>query len=199
MIVGDIPPKHPNVGQDLKRFGSNDLTLGCFICQYRYMRILITAASKHGSTTEIAQALAKRLESYGHELTLTAPGDVPSVADFDAVVLGSAVYITQWMPVAHDFVKRFGEELRERPFWAFSVGMSGVPKHQPQDPMRIGPVMEHVDAVDHKTFPGRYKPELLTLRERSIGRLAGAIEGDFRDWEAVDAWADSINDYLAQQ
>lgn len=160
------------------------------------MRILITAASKHGATREIAEAMAKRLESYGHELTLQSPGDVASVADYDAVILGSAVYITQWMPEAHEFIKRLRDELVKRPFWAFSVGMSGVPKHQPQDPMRIGPVMEHVEAVEHRTFPGRYKPELLSLRERSIGRLAGAVEGDFRDWAEIDSWTDSINEYL---
>lgn len=179
--------------------GSYDLTLRRFICQTRYMRILITAASKHGSTQEIAEAIARRLESHGHEVTTNAPADVTSLAEYDAVVLGSAVYITQWMSAAHDFVKRFDSELRSCPFWAFSVGMSGVPKHQPQDPMRIGPVMEHFDAVEHRTFPGRYKPELLTLRERSIARLAGAVEGDFRDWAAVDAWADSIHDYLAER
>lgn len=162
------------------------------------MRILITAASKHGSTIEIAEAIARRLEGHGHAVTTMAPAEVTSVEEYDAVVLGSAVYITQWMSAAHDFLKRFDDELRARPFWAFSVGMSGVPKHQPQDPMRIGPVMQHFDAVDHRTFPGRYKPSLLTLRERSIGRLAGAIEGDFRDWEAVDAWADGIHAYLAE-
>lgn len=163
------------------------------------MRILITAASKHGATQEIAEAIAQRLESRGHHTTVQAPDSVTSVADYDAVVLGSAVYITQWMSSAHQFVKRFQADLLARPFWAFSVGMSGVPKHQPQDPMRIGPVMEHVDAVDHRTFPGRYKPELLTLRERSIGRLAGAVEGDFRDWASVEAWADSIHEYLASK
>lgn len=161
------------------------------------MRILITAASKHGSTREIAEAMARRLESYGHELTLQSPSEVSDVTQFDAVVLGSAVYITQWMPEAHDFVNRFGDVLQTKPMWAFSVGMSGVPKHQPQDPMRIGPVMEHIAAVDHRTFPGRYKPELLTLRERSIGRLAGAVEGDFRDWAAVEAWTDAIHEHLS--
>ena len=43
-----------------------------------------------------------------------------------------------------------------------------------------------------RTFPGRYKPELLSLRERSVARLAGVVEGDFRDWAAIDAWADDI-------
>ena len=46
------------------------------------------------------------------------------------------------------------------------------------------------------TFPGRYKPSLLSLRERSVARLAGVVEGDFRDWDAVDQWADEIVEAL---
>ena len=39
-------------------------------------------------------------------------------------------------------------------------------------------------------------PSLLSLRERSVARLAGVVEGDFRDWEAVDQWADEIVEAL---
>ncbi|RRC95094.1 flavodoxin domain-containing protein [Schaalia canis] len=161
------------------------------------MRILVTAASKHGATREIADRIAQRLGDAGHEVTCQAPEDVTSVDDFDAVVCGSAVYMTQWMSSAQEFVSRFEDQLAERPFWAFSVGMAGVPKHAPQDPSRIGPVLLRVRAEGHQAFPGRYKPELLNLRERSIARLAGAVEGDFRDWNAVQAWTDGIIRSLA--
>lgn len=161
------------------------------------MRILVTAASKHGATGEIADRIAQRIGDAGHDVVRQAPEDVTSIDGFDAVVCGSAVYMTQWMSSAHDFVHRFESELTDRPFWAFSVGMAGVPKHAPQDPSRIGPVLLRVRAEDHRAFPGRYKPELLNLRERSIARLAGAVEGDFRDWDAVNAWTDSIIQALA--
>ena len=160
------------------------------------MHILVTAASKHGATDEVADAIARRIEASGITVDRLAPADVTSVADYDAVVVGSAVYILQWMPEAHDFMERFKDELPAGRVWAFSVGMNGVPKHSRQDGSRVGPLLTHVKCRDLHTSAGRYKPSLLSLRERSVARLAGVVEGDFRDWEAVDQWADEIVEAL---
>ncbi len=160
------------------------------------MHILVTAASKHGATDEVADAIARRIEASGITVDRLAPADVTSVADYDAVVVGSAVYILQWMPEAHDFMERFKDELPAGRVWAFSVGMNGVPKHSRQDGSRVGPLLTHVKCRDLHTFAGRYKPSLLSLRERSVARLAGVVEGDFRDWEAVDQWAVEIVEAL---
>ena len=160
------------------------------------MHILVTASSKHGAATDVADRVAERLSNAGHDVIRLAPQDVVSLDGIDAVVCGSAVYMTQWMEPASSFLHRFETTLTRIPVWAFSVGLSGVPKHAPQDPSRIGPVLTKLGAVHHQTFPGRYDPARLTLRERSIARLAGAVEGDFRDWNEIDAWADSISDAL---
>ena len=100
------------------------------------MHILVTAASKHGATDEVADAIAKRIEASGITVDRLAPADVTSVSGYDAVVVGSAVYILQWMPEAHDFMERFKDELPVGRVWAFSVGMNGVPKHSEQDGTR---------------------------------------------------------------
>lgn len=156
------------------------------------MHILVTASSKHGSTRQVADRIGARLKDAGHSVTCLAPEDVLSIEEYDAVVVGSAVYILQWMDEARRFLERFAPQLKSTPVWAFSVGMSGVPKHAPQDPTRIGPVLTRVKARDHAVFAGRYDPSLLSLRERSVARLGGVVEGDFRSWDDVDAWAESI-------
>ena len=160
------------------------------------MHILVTAASKHGATDEVADAIAKRIEASGITVDRLAPADVTSVADYAAVIVGSATYILQGMPAAHDFMERFKDQLPVGQVWAFSVGMNGVPKHSKQDGSRVGPLLTHVKCRELRTFPGRYKPSLLSLRERSVARLAGVVEGDFRDWEAIERWADEIVDAL---
>lgn len=156
------------------------------------MHILVTAASKHGATDEVADAIATRIAASGFTVDRLAPADVTSVEGYDAVVVGSAVYILQWMPEAHDFMERFKDELPAGQVWAFSVGMNDVPRNSEQDGSRVGPLLTHVKCRELHTFPGRYKPSLLSLRERSIARLARVVEGDFRDWEAIDQWADEI-------
>lgn len=177
--------------------GTNGYTAGRSVCHTGVMHILVTASSKHGSTDEVADAIARRLETAGHAVDRIAPDDVESVDSYDAVVCGSPVYILQWMDGAHHFMERFSAQLKDKPVWAFSVGMNGVPKHAPQDATRIGPLLTRIKARDVHMFAGRYKPSLLTLRERSVARLAGVVEGDFRDWGEVEKWADSIDAELA--
>ena len=156
------------------------------------MKILLTSSSKHGSTDEVAAVIAERLRAAQIDVETKRPEDVDSVEEYDAFILGSAVYMTTWMPEAVDFTTRFRDVLRARPVWAFSVGLSGLPKGKVSDPTRIGPVLLAIDPEDHVTFAGRFDPSRLSLRERSIARLGGASEGDYRDWDEVRQWADAI-------
>jgi len=161
------------------------------------MRILLTSSSRHGSTDEVGAAIAQELRAAGHDVDQSHPEDVTDVAGYDAFVLGSAVYMTRWTAEAIDFTQRFSESLHSHPVWAFSVGLSGLPKGKVSDPHRIGPVLLSIDPEDHATFPGRFNPAELSLRERSIARMGGASEGDFLDLDAVRAWADKIAQDLA--
>ena len=156
------------------------------------MKILLTSSSRHGSTDEVAAVIAERLQAARIDVDIKRPEDVDGVDGYDAFILGSAVYMTKWTQEAVDFTRRFHEPLKARPVWAFSVGLSGLPKGKVSDPMRIGPVLLAIDPEDHVTFPGRFDPSKLSLRERSIARLGGASEGDYRDWDQVRQWADAI-------
>ena len=149
------------------------------------MKILLTSSSKHGSTDEVAAVIAERLQAAQIDVETKRPEDVDSVEEYDA-------YMTKWTPEAVDFTERFRDVLRARPVWAFSVGLSGLPKGKVADPMRIGPVLLAIDPEDHMTFAGRFDPSKLSLRERSIAKLGGASEGDYRNWDEVRAWADAI-------
>lgn len=156
------------------------------------MKLLVTVASRHGSTEEIGKVVAGELRNAGIEVDELAPENVYSLEGYDGVVLGSAIYLTRWMETARDFLRTHSAELSRLPLWVFSVGMSGVPHGDIQDPSRVGPVLLTVDPRDHVVFPGRIDPSQLNLRERTIARLGGAVEGDYRNMEQVRAWAQRI-------
>ena len=63
-------------------------------------RVLVTYASKHGATAEIAEAIAQELGSQDLQTDCRPAGDVKSLDDYGAVVLGSAVYMKRWQPDA---------------------------------------------------------------------------------------------------
>ena len=70
------------------------------------MTVLVTAASRHGTTTEIAQALADGLRRRGVDVEVRDPRDVVDADGHEAVVLGSAVYAGRWERDARALARR---------------------------------------------------------------------------------------------
>jgi menaquinone-dependent protoporphyrinogen oxidase len=156
------------------------------------MKTLLTVASRHGSTGEIGEVIAEILRDAGLAVQTRSPESVESLADYDAVVLGSAVYTGRWLEGARRFAERHHEELRARPLWLFSSGPIGEPLAPTEESLDGTRFAHELDARAHRTFAGRVDPESLGWVERTITRMVKAPDGDFRDWEAVRAWADEI-------
>jgi menaquinone-dependent protoporphyrinogen oxidase len=158
------------------------------------MRILVTAASRHGSTEEIAQELGKALREGLPAATVDViPLDrVDTVDRYDAVVLGSAVYMGRWLETARRQVAAHAGELTDRPVYLFSSGPIGDPPKPEEEPVDIAELSRLTGARDHRVFPGRIDRHQLGLAERMVVRAVHAAEGDFRDWPAVRAWAAEI-------
>lgn len=93
----------------------------------RGVRVLVSAASRHGATTEIAEAIGRSLSGEGFAVTVLPPGQVRSLEDYHAVVLGSAVYTGHWLGPARDLASRCRDSLAARPVWLFSSGPVGDP------------------------------------------------------------------------
>ena len=157
------------------------------------MRVLVTVASKHGSTREIAEAVADELRNQKLSVDVQDAGDVRDIAGYEAVILGSAIYAGNWMPEAKTFAEHFRAELANLPVWLFSSGPLGEGDPQPQDdPIQLSQPMGEVETRDHQVFVGKLDPDTLGFAERLIAKAVRAPWGDFRDWDAIRAWARTI-------
>ena len=167
------------------------------------LRVLVTVASRHGSTAEIATALAQEIAgcAAGRAAGLRAAAvpveSRPDPAHWDAVVLGSAVYAGRWLEPAHDLAVRNVAALRRRPVWLLSSGPIGEPPFPPDEPYDIATLATLSAPRGHRVFPGRLDTGRLTFRERAMVTAMRAPVGDFRDWDAVRAWAAEIAGVLA--
>jgi menaquinone-dependent protoporphyrinogen oxidase len=164
----------------------------------RAPRVLVTVASKHGSTAEIAAAVARTLgecpagQAAGL-VALTVPVEQrPDPASFDAVVLCSAVYMGRWMEPAREYAAAHAAALRTRPVWLLSSGPIGQPPFPPDEPHDVAPLTRLTGARGHAVFPGRLEKSRLSFGERAMVTAMRAPLGDFRDWDAVRAWAEEI-------
>lgn len=153
------------------------------------MKVLVTAATRHGSTFEIASGIEEVLKNAGIETVLTVPERVTDLTGYDAVILGSAVYAGHWLEPAKQFVSRNLSALLTRPVWLFSSGPIGDPTKPTEDPADVARVREAVGAREHRLFSGRLERRDLGLAEKAIMTVIRAPEGDFRSWTQIEAWA----------
>jgi menaquinone-dependent protoporphyrinogen oxidase len=158
--------------------------------------VLVAYASKHGSTREIAEAIAAVLRDGGHDADVRPARDVRSLGDAGAVVLGSALYAAHWQRDAARFVRRHLVALQQRPVWLFSSGPldDSATRDRLPVPEPVAAATTRVGARDHRIFGGRLLPGTPGVDPHI---LATHPTGDFRDWDAIRAWAGTIAADLA--
>jgi menaquinone-dependent protoporphyrinogen oxidase len=163
------------------------------------VKVLVTAASKYGSTRGIARSIGEVLTTQGHETSVAPPEEVERIEDYDAVVLGSAVYAGHWLKPARELVDRLGDSLAARPVWLFSSGPVGDPPKPEGDPVDVAEIMQRTAARDHRVFAGRLVKKELSFPEKAIVVALRVQEGDFRDWTEIKSWAAAIAEALRHE
>ncbi len=144
------------------------------------------------ATGEIANVVADVLAEKGLEVTVIPPEQAGVIEQFDAVVLGSAVYMGQWMKPARELVDRSAAALAARPVWLFSSGPVGEPAKPAENPVDVSKILQSTKAGDHRVFTGRLVRKHLSFPDRAMASAIRAAEGDFRNWAEIRAWTVGI-------
>jgi menaquinone-dependent protoporphyrinogen oxidase len=165
------------------------------------MNVLVTAASKEGATSEIAEAIGQTLRKRGLDTTVSAPERVKNVHGYDAFVIGSAVYMGHWLEPASVLVSRLGPVVSDRPVWLFSSGPVGDPtrklvQQMGADPAELPTLLAQTKAREHRMFAGKLVKQRGSRAQRISLSIFRGFEGDFRNWSDIDRWASQIADAL---
>lgn len=168
------------------------------------MRVLVVYASKYGSTRDIAERIAETLNESGQEAEAVSAAKTRRLNGYDAYVIGSAVYMFSWLKEATDFVRRNTDLLKSKPVWLFSSGPLGTDTKDSQGreirettvPKEIAAFQAAIQPRDHHVFWGAFDHTKLKFTHRMVYAMPAAkklfTEGDFRDWDEINAWAKSI-------
>ena len=176
------------------------------------MSILVAYATRHGATRGIAERIAERLRSNGLDAEARPAAEVHNAARYDAFVVGGAAYMFHWLGDATRFVQRNRVLLAERPTWLFSSGPVGTDTVDEKGrdvlvasvPKEFAELRDVIHPRDEKVFFGAFDPDAkpIGIAERFVSLMPAAKaalpRGDFRDWPAIDAWADRIAHGLAE-
>lgn len=160
-------------------------------------KLLVTYASKYGSTQEVAEKVAAILREQGVAVDLLPARKVESLDSYSAVVLGAPLYIGHWHKDAHNFLERHREALLQRPIAMFTLGPT-QPEAQGWDDVRAQLDQElakvaWLKPVAFELFGGRYDPAKLRFPDNLLTWLPTPLRdmpaSDVRDWDAIRAWA----------
>jgi menaquinone-dependent protoporphyrinogen oxidase len=165
------------------------------------MRILVTYATRHDGTAQIAHVLGSvlREQETGDgkpAVDVRVVDDVDDLETYDAVLLGSAVYVDRWLRPARRFAQSNAKTLMKQAVWLFASGPVGEPPGALTESPETADLAETVGARGYRTFAGRLRTSDLSAAERAGIRSAHVADGDYRDWHEIRAWAEEIGDAL---
>ena len=160
------------------------------------MRILVSTAGRHGATATLGQEMALVFAHGCAHVDVRTPDSVLEVDDYDALVIGSAVYGNRWIPMVNDLVARLSDKPHP-PVWLFSCGPLHSLDRPVNDTSDAARATAALNAFSHCTFPGKRDVAELSHGEQLVFASSGAAEGDFRDWIRVCNWARDILACLA--
>ena len=164
-------------------------------------KILVTYASRTGSTIGVAEAIGKTLAEVGAQVDILPMKEVKNLSPYSAVVAGSAIQNKQWLPEAMQFIQAHRAELASKPFAAFLVcmtlGMRNGESYRPFVSGFLAPVRSLVKPVSEGMFAGmldiRKIPSFGDRLKFRLSVLFGAwSEGDHRDWNAIHEWTNGL-------
>jgi menaquinone-dependent protoporphyrinogen oxidase len=168
-------------------------------------KILVTYATKYGSTQEVAESIAAILKEKYLAVDIIPSHDVKRLDDYQAVVIGTPLYAGAMISDTSKFLTRFQTTLENIPSALFVLG--------PLDssPQELQGVQVQLD-VNMKKFPWfkptavkifvgaldlkklRFPDSLIKLYRSS--KEKPMLSSDKRDWKAIQAWAASLVDTL---
>jgi menaquinone-dependent protoporphyrinogen oxidase len=165
-------------------------------------KVLVAYASMHGSTGEVAQAIGQVLSNAGASVDIRLVRSVKDLRPYQAVVIGGAVRSDRWLQEAKEFVAGNRAFLSIVPTAYFVTCLTLVrptEENQKKAQSFLDPVRTEVPEVrpfSTGLFAGvldlnRYSAAIAAVMRYKMW-VGGIEEGDYRNWQAIHAWADQL-------
>ena len=163
--------------------------------------ILLAYATRAGSTEAVAQAIAQEITAAGAAVDVQVAKQVKDLSPYQAVIVGSAIRAGNWLGEAKKFVETHQAALHTLPVAFFTVCLTlheDTPEHRAEVMAYMDPICEMVQPVSKEAFAGVMDFSKLSFPVRTLVKSMKSPEGDFRNWDAIRAWARDVTPLLVR-
>ena|SRR5258708_987796 len=158
--------------------------------------VLVTFATRYGSTADTARAIAQTLRDRGLAVELQPIRSVASLEPYSAVVLGAALYMGRLHKDARRFLLANRAVLAKIPVALFVSG----PVHKDEKEwtgarQQLEKELKNfswLTPVAQQIVGGKFDPADLGFLFKLIPALRKMPASDVRDWCAIRAWASDL-------
>ncbi len=165
-------------------------------------KVLVTFASRYGSTKQVAEKIAAVLQERNYTVDVFPVNKVKSLSGYRFIVLGTGLYIGNMLKSAGQFLSRFQNELSKQPVALFALGPVEIKDKMTDDDQK------QLDSILAKTpwfmpvskivFGGKYDPVCLHFFDKLLASLPASPlynlpASDARDWAAITRWAENLD------
>jgi menaquinone-dependent protoporphyrinogen oxidase len=158
--------------------------------------VLVAYATKSGCTKGVAEKIGETLEADGFDVDVASVQDSPNPSSYGAVIVGSGARAGSWLGAAKKWVSRNSDALKGRPVAFFTACLTMKSEPEKADDVRgyTDKLLEEtgVEPFEYGTFAGWFVPEEFGFLERTMLEKFDSPQGDFRDWDAIAAWAKRV-------
>ena len=162
------------------------------------IKVLIAYASIHGSTQEVAEAVATTIRTLRFTVDLKPVRSVQTLAGYQAVVLGAPMYMFKLHKDTFRFLSRFKDNIAMgTPVAVFAGGPFGEATPQVWQKVRQNLDQELAKVswftpISVLVVGGKFDPNSLRFPYNLIPAMRQMPPSDLRDWEAIRYWASSL-------
>lgn len=174
----------------------------------RKKSILIIHATYHGSTTQIAEFIAEKLNNWGIDASVKSINDDVNFSSYNGVIIGAPIHRGKWMSEAIDFVNKYRQRFDQLPFACFYTCMSKAKQPPSEDTIEelavyqssVTDLFPNLSPSCVGSFAGMLDYNKCSFLEKLvmwwIMSKNGLKAGDYRDWQAIESWLNDIDKYM---
>lgn len=158
-------------------------------------KVLVAYASRTGFTSGVAEIIGKALSENNMQVEVRQAKDVSDISMYQAVVLGSAIYMGQWMPEASKFLEKNLDALNKIPtayFLSCATLQQDTEEKRKEVAAYLEPQRTKLKPISEGLFAGGMNYKKLSLIFSMIAKGIKVPEGDWRNESAIRTWAQEL-------